>query len=64
VAVESTAALAKKAGQGDGALGVLINDKKMADDLKALAANLRKSGVLFYKDRAAQGEATPRAKRR
>lgn len=64
-AVDTTAGLAKRAAEGEGALGVLINDKKMADDLKALAANLRKSGVLFYKDRAAGATpaATPRARR-
>jgi ABC-type transporter Mla subunit MlaD len=66
-AVDNTAGLAKKAADGEGALGVLINDKKMADDLKALAANLRRSGVLFYKDRPVGATpapaATPKARR-
>jgi ABC-type transporter Mla subunit MlaD len=64
-AVDNTAGLAKKAADGEGALGVLINDKKMADDLKALAANLRRSGVLFYKDKpvATPAAATPKPRR-
>lgn len=49
--VDSTRLLVKKAGDGDGALGALINDEKLANDLRALVANLRRSGVLFYKDR-------------
>lgn len=52
-AVDTTAALMRRASEGDGALGTLISDKKMAEDLRALVANLRHSGVLFYKDRAA-----------
>ena len=35
-----------------GPLGMLVNDKETADNLKALIYNMRKSGVLFYKDRA------------
>ncbi len=66
-AVDNTAGLAKKAADGEGALGVLINDKKMADDLKSLASNLRRTGVLFYKDRPAPATpvpaATPKARR-
>ena len=60
--VESVRALVSKAGASGGALGTLINDEKLADDLKALAANLRRSGVLFYKDKPAAAP-TP-AKRR
>jgi phospholipid/cholesterol/gamma-HCH transport system substrate-binding protein len=64
-AVDTTAGLAKKAADGEGALGVLINDKKMAEDLKALAGNLRRTGVLFYKDKpvAATPAATPKPRR-
>jgi len=51
--IDAAKTLLKKASDGDGTLGTLINDRKMADDLKSLVANLRKSGVLFYKDRAA-----------
>jgi phospholipid/cholesterol/gamma-HCH transport system substrate-binding protein len=60
-AVDSTAALVEKAGKGGGTLSTLINDKQMAEDLRTLAANLRRSGVLFYKDRPL---ATPAPRRR
>jgi ABC-type transporter Mla subunit MlaD len=58
--VDSTGALVKKAAQGEGALGTLINDPKLADDLKALVANLRRSGVLFYRDRSVRATPVPR----
>lgn len=60
-AVDTTAGLAKKAADGEGALGVLINDKKMADDLRSLASNLRRTGVLFYKDRPVAATPAPAA---
>jgi phospholipid/cholesterol/gamma-HCH transport system substrate-binding protein len=53
--VKSAQVLVKKASEGEGTLGALINDERMAQDLKALVGNLRRTGVLFYKDR------TPRA---
>ena len=56
---------------GPGLLGTLISDRKLSDNVSALVANLRRSGVLFYKDRpvaaaaAAQTpEPTPEARRR
>lgn len=48
---ESARSLLNKAATGDGALGTLVSDKKTADDLKALIANMRRSGVLWYKNR-------------
>ena len=36
---------------GPGLLGTLISDKQLSDNLAALVANLRRSGVIFYKDR-------------
>lgn len=62
-AVDTTASLMRRASEGDGALGTLITDKKMAEDLRALVANLRHSGVLFYKDRPPPA-AAPAASRR
>ena len=50
-AVDSFQKLGKTANEGKGALGVLVSDKDTAENLKALIANLRHSGVLFYKDR-------------
>jgi phospholipid/cholesterol/gamma-HCH transport system substrate-binding protein len=65
-AINSTSAVVRQAAEGDGALGTLINDKQMAEDLKALAANLRRSGVLFYRNRplATPAPATPNPRRR
>lgn len=50
--VDSAKVLIAKASSGDGTVGLLMNDKQMAADLRALITNLRRSGVLFYKDRA------------
>ena len=58
--VDSTGALVKRAAQGEGALGTLINDRKLAEDLKALVANLRRTGVLFYRDRPVKATPAPR----
>jgi hypothetical protein len=42
-------------------LGVLLTDKETAANLKAFAANLKRSGPVFYKDRS---EAPPPPRRR
>jgi ABC-type transporter Mla subunit MlaD len=55
--VDSAKVLINKASSGEGTVGALISDKQMAADLRALVTNLRRSGVLFYKDR--QPAATP-----
>ena len=45
---------------GPGLLGTLISDKQLSDNLAALVENLRRSGVIFYKDRpVAVPETTP-----
>lgn len=56
---EATRTLMNKAVNGQGALGTLISDRQTAEDLKALIANLRRSGVLFYKNRPDAGEQKP-----
>ena len=67
---DSAHTLLNKANAGEGALGMLMSDKQTADNLKALVTNLRRSGVLFYKDRplsATEPTAatpTPKPKRR
>jgi phospholipid/cholesterol/gamma-HCH transport system substrate-binding protein len=43
--------LIQQAKQGRGALGALISDREMAENLRALVSNLRRSGILWYKDR-------------
>jgi phospholipid/cholesterol/gamma-HCH transport system substrate-binding protein len=45
-------ALVQQAKQGRGALGALLSDREMAENLRALVANLRRHGILWYKDRA------------
>lgn len=44
--------LLRKASTGDGLIGTLLSDRKVADDIRSLAANLRTRGVLFYRDTA------------
>ena len=66
---DSARSLLNKASTGDGPLGMLISDKQAAENLKALITNLRRSGVLFYKDRPVPAEEaasspTPAPKRR
>lgn len=62
---ESARTLLNKANSGEGALGVLMADKQTAENLKALVANMRRSGVFFYKDRPLPAsEATPAPPRR
>ena len=49
--VESGKTLFDKANHGQGALGLLLSDRETAENLRALIANMRRSGVVFYKDR-------------
>jgi phospholipid/cholesterol/gamma-HCH transport system substrate-binding protein len=48
---DSARGLLNKASAGEGTLGMLVSDKQTADNLKTLIANMRRSGVVFYKDR-------------
>lgn len=48
--------LVQEAEKGKGPLYTIMKDEKMAADMKALMANLRKHGVLFYSDDSAQPE--------
>lgn len=48
---DSAKSLFAKADRGEGALGMLLSDRDTAENLRTLIANLRRSGVLFYKDR-------------
>lgn len=43
--------LLRQAKQGRGAVGALLADREMAENLKRLVANLRQHGILWYKDR-------------
>ena len=63
--VETGTRVLQKADRGDGALGVLLSDRETAENLRALVANMRRSGPVFYKDRAPERAApTPVPKRR
>ena len=42
--------LATQARTGKGLLGTLVSNKEMADNLRAFILNLRKHGILWYKD--------------
>lgn len=42
--------LVDQARSGNGALGTLISNREMANNLRALVLNLRKHGILWYKD--------------
>ena len=52
----SATQLVRDATKGNGLLATLINDSTLAGDLRALVANLRTHGVLFYRDSAAKTE--------
>ena len=50
---------------GPGLLGTLISNQQLSDNLAALISNLRRSGVIFYKDRpVAAPEASPATERK
>lgn len=49
--IETGNKVLQKADRGDGALGVLLSDKETAENLRALVANMRRSGPVFYKNR-------------
>ncbi|MBV9659150.1 MAG: MCE family protein [Verrucomicrobia bacterium] len=50
---------ADQATRGNGPVARLLNDKQTADDLSALISNLRRSGVLFYKNRPPEPAPAP-----
>jgi phospholipid/cholesterol/gamma-HCH transport system substrate-binding protein len=57
--VESARVLVEKATAGEGPLGTLVSDRQTAEHLRSLISNLRRSGVLFYKDRPIPHAETP-----
>lgn len=58
--VDTGTRVLKKAEQGEGALGLLLTDKETAANLKSFAANLKRSGPVFYKDREPASTPVPR----
>lgn len=59
----SVKAVTDQATRGDGLLATLITDKSLSNDLAALVSNLRRNGILFYRDRPAAEPSPPPAKR-
>ena len=59
----SATQLLREATSGKGLLAALVNDSDLARDLRALVANLRAHGVLFYRDSAARAEPAPQRPR-
>lgn len=49
--------LVQDARKGPGLVAALLNDRAMADNVRTLVANLKRHGILFYRDRA--GPPTP-----
>ena len=49
--LDSARAMLAKAQTGNGPIATLLNDQQISDNLKALVANLREHGVLFYKNK-------------
>jgi ABC-type transporter Mla subunit MlaD len=49
--VDSTRNILGRLERGEGTLGMLLSDRETAENLRSLISNLRRSGVLFYKDR-------------
>ncbi len=50
--LDSARTLLATAQTGNGLIPTLLNDREVSDNLKALVANLREHGVLFYKNKA------------
>lgn len=48
--LDSVKSLVRKASDGEGLLGTLINNRELANNVKSLAVNLREHGLLFYKN--------------
>jgi ABC-type transporter Mla subunit MlaD len=60
--VQSASQVFKEAREGKGLLPSLLTNQELANDLRALVANLRAHGVLFYRDNASQMKPTPEKK--
>ena len=61
--IQAATEVIQKASTGKGALATLLSNQEFANDLKALIANLRSHGVLFYRDNAAKEEERTKTER-
>ena len=57
--MEAAQSLLAKAQAGNGPVATLLNDRQMTENLRALVANLREHGILFYKNRPETPAAAP-----
>ena len=55
-AAEEVGAAAEEIRGGDGLVAALLSDEELKKDFAALVKNLREHGVVFYRDRAEEGE--------
>ena len=58
--LQRMSALLEEARKGQGAFGALLSDPGLKEDLQSLIGNLRRHGVLFYRDQEPGEAATPR----
>ena len=58
-AADALRELTDQAKSGKGMLGTLVSNREMAENLRAFILNLRKHGILWYKDtqKPAKGDA-------
>lgn len=54
--------LMEQAQKGQGAIGMLLNNKEVADNLAAFIINIRRNGVLFYSDSATKEDISGKEK--
>jgi hypothetical protein len=59
--VQSAQGVLKAAQNGPGAIPMLIGNREVADNLRALFSNIRRHGLLFYHDTAQEDGALPGA---
>lgn len=59
VTIQSAGKAVNKATSGNGPLALLLTNEEVANNLRALIANLRAHGILFYRDTAAKNLAPP-----
>jgi ABC-type transporter Mla subunit MlaD len=52
--VQAATRILNEATKGDGLVPLLLTNQAVAEDLRALISNLRRHGVLFYRDSAAK----------
>lgn len=60
-AADSFAAAARNITTGKGLLGALMNDAELKDEFSGLISNLKRNGVIFYRDNAEKEKAAPPA---